>query len=219
MIASGFWEKNGGWLSPAAAGAASSALFLGFRYGLVFPGDLPGGRTVFELALAVAAYVGMTLLLPRPVGLRRQLAEMAAAARMDEAEVASLIGSSRGKVERIRKINEEISGRAHDRIEAVATIASRIVEGFRDDPSDIRRSRNFLYHYLDATVDIVEQYRELNRKSAGERVRQVLDKSEQTLAEIETVFQRQYQRNLDDEALALDVDLDVLRRMMKGEGL
>lgn len=207
------------WTRPVVAGLLSAGVFLLFHYGLVFPRRFLVGEFTLSLILAAGAYVGMVLILPEPKRLADELAEIAGEIGMDGAEMAELLRTSYGKIAAIRKVNAEIPGEPHERVERIAQSAERIIAGFRDDPEDVHRSWNFLYHYLDATVEIVRQYRELRRKAGGKKVQAVLDKSEATLAEIETVFERQYQRNLDNEALSLDVDLDVLRRMMKSEGL
>ncbi len=207
------------WTRPMLAGLLSAGLFLFFHYGLVFPRRLIVGEFVWSLILAAAGYVGILLLLPKPKRLADELADIAGEIGMDGAQMAELLQTSNAKIAAIREINADISGETHDRIERIARSAERIIAGFREDPEDVHRSWNFLYHYLDATVEIVRQYRELRRKAGGAKVQAVLDKSEATLAEIEDVFERQYQRNLDNEALSLDVDLDVLRRMMKSEGL
>jgi len=207
------------WGPPLLAGVLSAGLFLLFHYGLVFPRRLIVGEFTLSLILAALAYVGILFLLPKPRRLADELAHIAVEIGMDGAEMAELIETSNAKIAAIRQVNADLPGAPHDRIERIARSAERIIAGFREDPEDVHRSWNFLYHYLDATVEIVRQYRELRRKEGGEKVQAVLDKSEVTLAEIEDVFERQYQRNLDNEALSLDVDLDVLRRMMKSEGL
>lgn len=212
-------EARREWIPPLLAGTLSAGLFLLFHYGLVFPRRLVLGEFAWSLILAALAYVGFLLLLPKPKRLADQLAHIAGEIGMEGAELADLIETSNAKIAAIREINADIPGAPHDRIERIARSAERIIAGFLEDPEDVHRSWNFLYHYLDATVDIVRQYRELRRKEAGPKVQAVLDKSEETLLEIEDVFERQYRRNLDNEALSLDVDLDVLRRMMKSEGL
>ncbi len=207
------------WTPPLLAGTLSAGLFLLFHYGLVFPRRLIVGEFALSLILAAVGYFGILLLLPKPRRLADELAHIAVEIGMEGAELAELIQTSTAKIAAIREVNADLPGAPHDRIERIAGWAERIIAGFREDPEDVHRSWNFLYHYLDATLEIVRQYRELRRKEGGEKVRAVLDKSEATLSEIENVFQRQYQRNLDNEALSLDVDLDVLRRMMRSEGL
>ena len=207
--------------SPAAiaAGTLSAGVFLVFHYVLVFPRHLFFGEFIFALALAALSYPGFFLVIPRKMTLSDRLTEIAPQIGMAPEEMAALMEESRDKIADLRRVNIELDGEAHDRVERIADWADRIIAGFTDDPEDVHRSWNFLHHYLDATVEVVRQYRELKRKRAGERVRDVLDKVEETLAEIEDVFSRQYQRNLDNEALSLDVDIDVLRRMMRSEGL
>lgn len=214
----GFRPKSE-WTPPISAGILSAGLFLLFHYGLVFPRRLVVGEFALSLILAVLAYIGILLLLPKPRRLADELAHIAVEIGMDGAEMAELIETSNAKITAIRAVNADLPGAPHERIERIAQTAERIIAGFREDPEDVHRSWNFLYHYLDATVEIVRQYRELRRKEGGKKVQAVLDKAERTLADIENVFERQYQRNLDNEALSLDVDLDVLRRMMKSEGL
>lgn len=202
-----------------AAGILSAGLFLLFHYGLVFPDHLFIGEPALSFILALLSYVGILLVLPKPRTLADELAERASQAGMDGHELARIIRTNHAKIEMIRKINTDIRGQPHEQIERIAAAGERIIQRFKEDPDDVRRSRHFLHHYLNATVDIVSQYRELTRRGTGQRVHAVLDKTEETLAEIEDIFRQQYERNLDNEALSLDVALDVLRKMMKKEGL
>lgn len=197
----------------------ASILFLFFRYGLVFPARLSELNMLLELGLALGAYAGFLLVLPRAKSLEEELAGMGSLAGGDVSEAAVLIRSSKEKIETIRGYGSGLEENIRIKVEHIADIADAIVEGFKEDPSDINRSKQFLFHYLDATIDIIGKYQELVNKSAGTQIDAVLEKSEQTLSEIEEVFEKQYQRNLANEAMELDVNLDVLKNMIKSEGL
>ena len=143
------------WTPPLLAGVLSAGLFLLFHYGFVFPRWLILGEFALSLILAALAYVGILLLLPKPRRLADELAHIAVEIGMDGAELAELIGTGNSKIAAIREINADLPGAPHDRIERIARSAERIIAGFREDPEDVHRSWNFLYHYLDATVEIV----------------------------------------------------------------
>jgi hypothetical protein len=197
----------------------ASILFLFFHYGLVFPARSPEMNMLFSLTLALAAYAGFLLMLPRAKSLEEELAGLDSFAGADAGDAAMLIRSTKEKIDAIRLHGSGLVENSKLQVERIADIAEAIVEGFKEDPSDIGRSRQFLFHYLDATLDIIEKYRELADKNAGPQIAAVLKKSEQTLSDIEGVFQKQYQRNLTNEAMELDVNLDVLKNMIKSEGL
>ncbi len=201
------------------AGVLSGALFLVFHYVLEFPQRMFPGDFMLSLGLAALSFAGLYLLLPHPVLLKDRLTKIAEKAGIDPEKLADHIETSRAKIQTIRNINQEIPGYAHRRIEKIANNADKIIDGIMEDPEDMDRSYNFLYQYLGATVDIVRQYAELHQKKSAKNVRQVLKKADETLSEIEYVFEQQYLRNLDNEAQSLDVNLEVLRRTMIDEGL
>jgi len=199
--------------------ALASILFLLFHYGLVFPARNEAINLMLALGLAAAAYFGLLAVLPRKKALEDELAEMEAFSGVRATEAAVLIRSTMEKINTIRDHGGQLNPAVNARIERIADIAEAIVEEFKTDPSDINRSKHFLYHYLDAAIDIIDKYRELLSKNGGTQIQGVLRKSEQTLAEIEMIFEKQYQRNLENEAMELDVNLDVLKNMIKSEGL
>lgn len=197
----------------------ASLCFCLFHFVCVFPGSTPVLNFFLALLLAIAAYAGFVLVLPRAQSLEEELAGMNVSAGINPQAVAALIRASLEKITDIREHSSELQGDVQATLKRITGIAQDIVEGFKNDPTDINRSKQFLFHYLDATLDIVSKYKELRNKKGGEPVEAVLIKSEQTLAEIEAVFQKQYQRNLANEAMELDVNLDVLQNMIKSEGL
>jgi 5-bromo-4-chloroindolyl phosphate hydrolysis protein len=197
----------------------ASLLFLLFHYGLVLP---LGSETLnwgLALALAMGAYAGLLLVLPRKKNLEDELAQMSGYSGPHAAEVAEVIRAGMEKIDQIRQQGLKLKGEAETKVERIAGIAEEIVLGFKEDPSDIHRSKHFLLHYLDATLEILQKYNELQSKRIGPQIQAVLEKSEETLSEIEAAFDKQYQRNLSNEAMELDVNLDVLKNMIKSEGL
>ena len=202
--------------------AVAAGLFLFFHYGLVFPAGSGAADFLLALVLAVMAYIGLILVMPREKTLAEEFAGMAASYGFNAEEAAVLIGSAAEKIATIRAASRDpqIKPAVSEKITAIAHTAETIINELKADPSDIGRSKHFLYHYLDAAIDIIEKYRVLlSKKGDTDHLKSVLEKSEQALDEIQKVFEKQYQRNLENEAMELDVQLDVLKNMIKSEGL
>ena len=112
------------------------------------------------------------------------------------------------------KINDRY---ARMRVEQAADVAERIFDQFMDDPSDIRRSTDFLAVFLPKSIEIVEKYVKLEKKQGipietMTEVRAVLDTLENT-------FEQQYQKNLTNDTNELSIVAEALDKRMQLSGI
>ncbi|MFP4476818.1 MAG: 5-bromo-4-chloroindolyl phosphate hydrolysis family protein [Desulfatibacillaceae bacterium] len=196
----------------------AAVLLLVCHFFLIFPVDGPERKILLSLLLALAAYKGFLLLLPIRKGLEEKAVEAAHRAGVDPEEVVFVIQTGLAGARALRKSAHELDGEVRAAVERIAGIAEAIVAGLLNDPADAARCKLVLFRYLEATREIVDRYREIGRLRGSPQFKVVLEKSGQTLCEIEQVLTKQYERNLTDEALELDIQLDVLRDMMRYDG-
>jgi hypothetical protein len=116
---------------------------------------------------------------------------------------------------------EQLAGGLHNR-ELTARLHRIVAQGravlaqIEKDPSDLRRARRFLVTYLDGTRDVVRKYQaqqgDLADTELAENFRHVLDTIERVFTEQEDVLKR-------NETMDLEVQIEVLRTQLEGEGV
>lgn len=189
-------------LRQLVAALLSAAAFLGLYFGLSLV-------WWFALALAVALYFGFLLAIPR----RRAPEEILVAGQVTAADLqqaATVLSAAAGRI-------ETASGQAleEDRasLEAMARHLRSIREKILGDPKDYRSTRRFIVSYLPQVVETVEGYAALAPKARGaqrERLREV----GQRIRSFEPVIEKIDQACLENDFMALEVQVDVLATQM-----
>jgi len=102
------------------------------------------------------------------------------------------------------------------RLERIAAIGRQILGEIEHDPRDAARARKFLNLYLDGAERVTLQYARTHRHV---RSRPLEDNFRQLLVDMESNFATQYQKLLEHDTLALDVEIEVLNARLKREGV
>lgn len=111
------------------------------------------------------------------------------------------------------KIKDEgVRGRAL----AVHSAAQDVIDELYEDPKDLPKARRFLVTYLDGAIDLVHKYLGQVERGATSDLRAKLSQTLETMTE---TFDLQLQKLRADEAMDLDVTMDVLETQMKKEGV
>lgn len=205
--------------STAAAISAGLAFLVAYRFAPV-PELLPIAQLLLSGGVAGLCWLGAMATLPKVETLRERIARAAGAGGVDASEVAAVIEAARGRIKAVRQAAAGLDGPVGAKVGSICDIAARIVDGLLADPADVARTRPFLDHYLGSTLELVERYAALEGKAEGSaRVAGIQASFEPVLDDLEKLFVKQYERNLQNEARALDLEIDVLRRMIKAEGV
>lgn len=209
-------ERSAPGFSDAArsiiAGVVASLTYLVAVYALT----MPAWQEAYALLPALGAFTGTTLLLPRRPSLTEQLATLEGSESGDATQAADVIHACQARIERLRVARDWLGVDLRERLDSVIRSAQRVVDGFHDDPRDTANAHTF-ERYLGAAVDIAEKCAQLSGKGDSDAVNQVITRSYRALGDIEAAFGRQYERNLSNDILDLDVDLDVLTQTLKSE--
>lgn len=125
------------------------------------------------------------------------------------------------KVRELRSAISEIkSSHVKKKANAVVSVAERILADIENDPKDLRRARQFLNYYLDATVKIVKRYVSLsNQGVTSPDIEQSMKKVESILDTLKSAFEKQLALLLEDDVMDLEAEVEVLERTIKMEGL
>ncbi|MGZ5007298.1 MAG: 5-bromo-4-chloroindolyl phosphate hydrolysis family protein [Methylobacter sp.] len=132
-------------------------------------------------------------------------------------EIRQALEDSSRTIRSIEQANERIgNAELNRRLERICEVADTILAEIAADPRDFRRARKFLNVYLDGVLQVTEGYAKTHRQThSGEleqNFRNVLDT-------IETVFQEQRQKLLEEDIFDLDVKIEVLNTQLKQEGI
>ncbi|MGZ8223286.1 MAG: 5-bromo-4-chloroindolyl phosphate hydrolysis family protein [Methylobacter sp.] len=132
-------------------------------------------------------------------------------------EIHQALETSSRIIRNIEQSNERIRNtELNRRIERICAVADSILAEIAADPRDFRRARKFLNVYLDGVLQVTQGYAKTHQQThSGEleqNFRNVLDT-------IETVFQEQRQKLLEEDVFDLDVKIEVLNTQLKQEGI
>ncbi|MGK0270245.1 MAG: 5-bromo-4-chloroindolyl phosphate hydrolysis protein [Cocleimonas sp.] len=99
-------------------------------------------------------------------------------------------------------------------LKLIVTKARGILTLIEEDPKDLSRARKFLKVYLDGTARVTESYANTQNKSASTAA---LDQNfSEVLESIETTFDEQHRKLLENDQFDLDVKIEVLKAQLKG---
>lgn len=167
------------------------------------------------LVLAGLAAAGYRAFYGRdPQARRIELQQMAG---VDPEVVTAQLKQAYGRLQGIEKSAADIAvPEFRERLARIAAIGYRILGEIERDPRDAARARRFLNLYLDSaeriTVDYARTHRQLVNRPLEQNFRQLLIDMEQT-------FSAQHAKLLEHDALALDVEIEVLNARLKREGV
>jgi hypothetical protein len=194
----------------------------------VFIGGMTGFPTPFILdlvlsgGLATATAFGLWMVIPNktsdllpPVAIPNSSTGVA----MTEVYHAIRLGTE--QLAEIRKNNKDIrSPNTKRRIEKICCIGDKIIEDFRLDPKDIREGRAWLNSYLPQFNDVVRDYVNLSRTGARNlKAQESMARFDETLNVLEESFEKLLTRLTENDTMSLDVNQDVLKTMVKNEGM
>lgn len=138
--------------------------------------------------------------------------------REDADEMLNRIDADRKRLlELDERIPDDVLSAAIRRMEAAC---SGILAQLEKDPDKASQVRRFTNHYLPDAVKILTLYAEMEETGvSGENAEEVRRQVEANAAVIATAFENQLDSLYSAAALDLDADLEVLKGMLKGQGL
>ena len=147
----------------------------------------------------------------------RQEKKIAGAHGYSGDEILQTLEESARMIRSIEQANDRIRNpELNQRIDRICEIADSILAEIESDPRDIRRARKFLNVYLDGARQVTEGYARTHQHSQSSELEQNF---RNVLVTIESVFQEQQQKLLEDDVFDLDVKIEVLNTQLKREGI
>jgi len=132
-------------------------------------------------------------------------------------EILQTLEDSSRIIRSIEQANDRIRNtELNQRIERICEVADSILAEIEADPRDIRRARKFLNVYLDGARQVTEGYAKTHQQTQSGELEQNF---RNVLETIESVFQEQHQKLLEEDVFDLDVKIEVLTTQLKREGI
>jgi hypothetical protein len=105
-----------------------------------------------------------------------------------------------------------------DEVVGLCATADQIIAELATQPRKLDAARGFLTYYLDAAQRIVEGYVNLGQRgSSTPEINQTLARAEASLKVVQQAFDRQLASVLEDRALDLDSEIELLERTVRSE--
>ena len=102
----------------------------------------------------------------------------------------------------------------------IAALEHKIIEDIESDPKDLKPARGFLTYYQDAAINIIRKYLQImERGGSVSDIQTSVAKVEPILETIRAAFEKQLSRLLENDVLDLDIEISVLEKTLKMEGL
>jgi len=174
-----------------------------------------GHGPALALVFAALAGVGYAAFYGRDLKPRR--VEVAAIAGVDREAVTAQLKQAYGRLRGIEAAARAIAvPEFGERLERIIAVGRDILGEIERDPRDAARARRFLNLYLDSAEKVTTEYARTHRHL---RSRPLEQNFRQLLVDMEQTFAVQHKKLLENDALALDVEIEVLNARLKREGV
>ncbi len=137
---------------------------------------------------------------------------------MDE-RAADVLQPARRQVDAILRAAGGVGKPAvRDEVVGLCSTADQIIAELAAQPRKLDAARGFLTYYLDAAQRIVDGYVNLSRRGGSTaEINQTLSRAEASLNVVQEAFDRQLAAVLQDRAMDLDSEIELLERTVRSE--
>ena len=177
---------------------------------------IAGGHTIVSAAVfGLLAGLGYVLFFGRD--LRPKRVEVAHVEGVDGAAVATALKQAYGRLHGIAAAAHDIAvPEFGERLARIVEIGRNILQEIERDPRDAARARRFLNIYLDSAERVTTEYARTHRQMRKAPLEQNF---RQLLVDMESTFEQQHQKLIENELTSLDVEIEVLNARLKREGV
>lgn len=173
--------------------------------------------TLISALLGGAAFAGGALLFA-PEKIDPAFAAAAKDIGIDPKQIKSIISGGKKKIKLMKGFIDKIEDpEINTGIIKVSATAESIFQNFQKDPKDIKAARQFITYYMDAVINVLQQYAAIPEGAAGRKDfrKKVID----LLATANASFEKQLARLYEDDYLNLASEMSVLEKTLKSEGM
>lgn len=136
---------------------------------------------------------------------------------IDAAAVTATLKQAYGRLRGIEAAARDIAvPEFGQRLSRIIDIGRGILQEIERDPRDASRARRFLNIYLDSAERVTSEYARTHRQL---RSRPLEQNFRQLLIDMESTFEAQQRKLLENDLTSLDVEIEVLNARLKREGV
>lgn len=182
---------------------------------------MPAPGLLYSMMLAFGTYAGTVMILPQRKSLRERFRENNGLSNVQSQRLARFVQQNRARQQQLRDMARNMGEPYQALLEQAVEWIDRIIGEVIEDPDDLSGMTKFEVH-LQASTEVVEKVHALQARKQGAQLEAMQDieaKFEQVLKAMISGFEKQFEQNLEDDFLELDVDLDVLDQSIKRSGL
>lgn len=183
-------------------------------YSLIFPLYKPS-HFFIEAIVCVAAYFLLKLIFPGTV----QIVEEPIST--GDTQFDALLKEGDVAIKEMVKLRNSIKDDAIcKKIDTIIEITKKIFLDLLEDPSDYRQIKRFSDYFLPTTIKLLHSYDLFgNDAHAGDNAKSTMTKIEDVLDATIKAYSNQYDALFSNQALDIETDIEVLKTMLKREGL
>jgi len=140
---------------------------------------------------------------------------------MDAQSLEAVLVQAEAKLEQFESMVNRIESKTiQAKAMQIASLEHKIIEDIESDPKDLKPARGFLTYYQDAAINIIRKYLLImERGGSVSDIQTSVAKVEPILETIRAAFEKQLSRLLENDVLDLDIEISVLEKTLKMEGL
>ncbi|MBQ8974778.1 MAG: 5-bromo-4-chloroindolyl phosphate hydrolysis family protein [Oscillospiraceae bacterium] len=136
-------------------------------------------------------------------------------------QIDALLEVGRGSVAELKALRRDI--KAQDicaKTDRLIELTGKIFDDLLEDKNDYKQIKRFSEYFLPTTIKLLGQYRDLERLGvSGENTTGTMERIGGVLDTTILAYEKQLDALFADQALDIETDIDVLKTMMKKEGL
>lgn len=136
-------------------------------------------------------------------------------------KIDALLAEGNKAVLEMEKLRASIKNEAVcQKIDSIIDITRKIFQDIIDDPNDYRQIKRFADYFLPTTIKLLHSYDRFSSDLyAGDNAKNTMMRIEDVLDATVKSYRSQYDALFSDQALDIETDIEVLKTMLKREGL
>ena len=125
------------------------------------------------------------------------------------------------QLETLSRVGNAVANRqVKEQCNSIIQVSKEILERVMKKPEKMPSIRRFLTNHLPTTLNLVEEYVDMeNQRTKGSNIHASMKKIEDALELMEQALKKQLDGLFGSAAMDLDVDVDVLKNVLKKDGL
>lgn len=186
-------------------------------YCLLFP-LLRLSDYVLLAGVSIAAYVVLTLIFP---GKTELVKEPEKPVSTGNADIDKLLEEGKRAIGEMSRLRDSITEPGvKEKTDKVIGVTEKIFLHLRDDPGDYKRVKHFADFYLPTTIKLLHTFERMGRLDiGGNNVKGTMTRIEDILDMTIEGYTKQLDALFANEALDIETDIEVLKTMLKKQGL